>query len=258
MTIRNAGSTTYLDDANDLERIAAFGRDPEWALRGTSLGDGPLDSAARAWALMQRLNGDLREGVASIDKDGDLSSKGRDKAKAARAEKTLADLAPVRRATAKIGAEVEKLNREAQSKLTPADTLLAYLQAQEARAWLGSDALSNLVIANQAALDSDTATLSAILDAPASWPGKPDEAALAGLREQRLAFAVGPEATEETQLLAQVHRDLTVALGITETGIHEAAGLSSAKPNDNVARLAAGPGPESSRTIAAEAGDRVA
>lgn len=144
----------------------------------------------------------------------------------------------VRRVVAKIATELEGRRREALEKITPEDKLLAHLQTQEARAWLSQDdPLANLIAATQAAQDGDQVTLDAILEAPASWPGKPTDLDLTELREQRVALAVGPEATEEAQQLAEVHDDLASALGATENGIREAAGTAAPDP---VAEQAAG------------------
>jgi len=222
---------------DNISQIAKFGRDPDWTLLGTPQGTGNLDRAARAWNELRRLESEFESAFNSISNDADLSPAGRGKARAAKASKMLADLAPVRKVTASLAADLEGRRAEASNKMTTEDRLLAQLQGQEIRKWLGDDALQNLIAANDAALADDAATLAAILDAPTLWPGKPEEAALVDLREQRTANVAGPEVTAETRKLTEAHRDLVNAVASTEAEIGEAAGLPIADP---VAEQAAG------------------
>jgi len=224
--------------ADEILKIARFGRAPAWVeLADPRNGKELIDSAARGWNEIQRLDAALVTSLEAISKNPDLSAKGRGKARANQAEKTSGDLDPVRKIAAKIGAELKAKQSEAAAAITPEDKSLAHFKSAEIRSWMSRDPLVNIGVVNQAFLDGDAEVLAAILDSPKSWPGRPPEDSLAGLREQRMELAMGPEATAEIRRLSEVHGDLASALSSAESGIREAAGMPVV---DAVAKAAEG------------------
>jgi len=221
---------------DNIERLARFGGDPDWlALADTKNGKSTLDGAGRIYRHILRLDSEFQEVSGAINSNGDLTAKGRAKAKAEKVEKTLAELEPARRGLAKIAAELVAKRIEAEAAITPKDETLAYHKSAEIRSWMSRDPLVNIAVVNQAMLDGDSEIVAAVLDSPLSWPGRPPEDNLVGLREQRIAMAMGAAETEATRQLSEIHNDLSGVLASAESGIKEAAGM----PVDDVVAIAA-------------------
>jgi len=222
---------------DNIEKMARFGRAPDWTLLRTKKGDTRIDAAFNIWALIHRTDDETHTELEAISKNPLLSAAGRRDARATLVKKNLAELEPARRGVAKFQAELDAKRIEAEALVTPKDEMLAHSKSSEIRGWLSRDPLMNVIAANTAMQNGDQAMLAAILDSPLSWPGRPEEEVLTGLREQRIEMALGLEETAATKEMAEIHNDLSSALSSAESGIAEASG---APISDPVAKAAEG------------------